>query len=388
MWEDSLRAHSGPARGNRAWSRVGSRYYSGVRILRTTISCVAVAIVSVSHVGRVTADGLFFPLLAKWTDNLERPPSFPAAYDDTQAYVASRDNYLVALSVATGTIAWSVECPTTAAPAAGDGFVFAGSDGAIEARSPADGTVRWRTAIEGKVNVLYWDAGWLIATTDKGSLLAVRAADGGVLWQRDLESALQAAPAPAGDRLYLATQSGALMALALNTGESIWTIQLVKPASGILALGDRLYLGSLDKNFYCVSTKKGDIEWRWKTGAYVVGVPAIDTRTVYFVSLDNVLRALDRNSGSMRWSRSMTTRPSAGPILAGWTLIVPGITSELHAFSSMSGAPIGDFVLLSPQGLEMQFFGPPHLAADDMVVTLTKGGHIQGSVGSPSPFGP
>ena len=350
---------------------------------------MAVAIFSVLHQGVLEAEGLFFPLLPAWSTNLDSPPIFPPAYDGTQAYVARRDNQLVALSLETGKMAWSVECPMTAAPSAGDALVFSGGDQAVEARSHADGTIRWRTAIDGKVMSLYWDAGWLFASTDKGALLAMRGTDGEVLWRRDLGAGLQTSPAPAGDRLYLPVQTGALMALALETGEPVWTVQFEKPVSGILALGDQIFVGSLDHKFYCLSARQGHVEWSWRTGADVIGVPAVDAKTVYFVSLDNVLRAHNRNSGEMRWFQSMTTRPSAGPLLKGWTLMVPGISADLHAFSAVRGTPGDkDLVLRSAEGQETQFIGAPHLTPDDMVITLTKSGQMQGFVSSPSPFGP
>jgi outer membrane protein assembly factor BamB len=351
---------------------------------------VAVAIFTLLHSGVIEAEGLFFPLVPIWSTSLDSPPIFPPAYDDTQAYVARRDNQLAALSLETGKLTWSVECPMTAAPSAGDALVFSAGDQAVEARSQTDGTARWRTAIDGKVTSLYWDAGWLFASTDKGALLAMRGADGEVLWRRDLGAGLQASPAPAGARLYLALQTGALMALALETGEPAWTVQFEKPVSGILALGDQIFVGSLDHKFYCLSAKQGHVEWSWRTGADVIGVPAVDTKTVYFVSLDHLLHAHARNSGEMRWFQSMTTRPSAGPLLKGWTLMVPGISADLHAFSAVNGAPANDkdLVLRSAEGQETQFMGAPHLTADDKVITLTKSGQMQGFVSSPSPFGP
>ena len=359
-----------------------------MRILRTTISCVAVAIFGLVSGDHGAAEGLFFPLVESWTTTRESPPAFKAAFDDTHAYFARRDNQLDALSLQTGKLDWSVECPMTAPPVAGGGSVFSGGDRSVEARSQRDGTVRWRTSVDGKIDSLYWDTDWLIAATDKGLLLAIRAADGEVLWRRDVGAKLQAAPAPAANRLYVPVQNGALMALDLKTGEQIWSVQFAKPVSGVLAVGDRVYAGSLDKKFYCLSIRRGHIEWSWRTGAAVVGVPAIDTRRVYFVALDNVLRALNRHSGSMEWSKSLPTRPSAGPLLHGWTLVVPGITAELHAFSALTGVPIADQLLLSPEKQEMQFIGPPHLTANDVLITVTRGGQINALVGSPAPYGP
>ena len=349
---------------------------------------MALAIALTFHLAIVEAEGLIFPLQSRWSATFDATPSFPPAYDATQAYVALRNNQFTAVSLANGKAAWSVECPMRTAPAAGGGLAFAGGDGFVQAHAQSDGKVQWRAPLEGVVTSVYWDTGWLMATTDQGTLLAMRATDGEVLWKRALGLALQSAPAPAGDRLYLSLQDGSLMALSLNTGESIWTIHLPKPPDGILALDDRIYVGSQDNKLYCLSTKTGGIVWTWSTGADVIGVPAIDTEHVYFVSLDNVLRALDRKSGSLRWMRSLPMRPSSGPLLNGWTLVVPGVAGELHAYSSRTGTPTGDLVLQSELKLEMQMAAPPHLTADNLLIVATKGGLMQAFAGSPAPYGP
>jgi outer membrane protein assembly factor BamB len=252
-----------------------------------------------------------------------------------------------------------------------------------------DGEVQWETPVDGAVASLYWDSGWLLATNDKGWMLAIRAVDGKVVWRRDLGGALEGAPAPTGDRLYVPMHSGALLALALETGEPVWTTQFAEPVSGMLPLEDRLFVGSLDNRFYCLSARRGNPMWIWRAGADVIGIPVNDMSTVYFVALDNVLRAVDRNNGSMKWTRSMPIRPSAGPLLRGRLLMVPGITAEIHPFSSVDGSSAGNpLVLLSPQKQELQFLSPPHLTSDGTVITITRGGQLQAFVGSPSPFGP
>jgi outer membrane protein assembly factor BamB len=360
-----------------------------VRFLRTTISCVILAAVVLLHATHSVAAGLNFPLVPKWTTTLDVAPVFPPAFDATQAYVALGNGQLLSLSLEAGTSVWSVACTTTAAPAAGDSLVFTGGDGYVQALAHDDGARRWRTAVSGSVTSLYWDTGWLIATTDTSTLIAIRAIDGEVLWRRDLESALHSAPSPAGERLYLSLKDGALLALAIQTGAPIWTTKLTKPGNGVLAIGDRLYLGSMDDSFYCLAAKDGKVIWRWKTGADVIGTPAIDTKRIYFVSLDNVLRALDRDSGSVRWQKPLPMRPATGPLLTGWTIVVAGSAAELHAFSSeFNGQPMGDLILRSPENQEMQLAAPPHLTADTTLVLLTKGGQMQALIGSPSPSGP
>jgi hypothetical protein len=136
-------------------------------------------------------------------------------------------------------------------------------------------------------------------------------------------------------------------------------------------------VGSLDDWFYCLDTKDGKRKWRWRNDADVVGMPVIDRRRIYFVALDNVLRALNRGGGSLFWKRAIPMRPSSGPILTENLLIVPGLAAELHGYAIADGAPAGDFELKGSQGEELQLAAMPHLTTKKTIVILTKNGQLQ-----------
>jgi outer membrane protein assembly factor BamB len=274
----------------------------------------------------------------------------------------------------------------TAAPAAGDALVFAGSDGLIEARARNDGETRWQRPIEGRVTSVHWDAGWLVASVESGAVLAIRAIDGEIIWQRDFGTSLKASPALAGDRVYLALKDGRILALSLQSGEEIWTRTLTEAASGILPVGDRVFVGGLDNHLHSLDAKDGDTDWKWQTGADVLGLAVLDERRVYFVALDNVLRGHNRNSGSMLWKRVLPMRPFTGPLLSGQTLIVAGVASELRAYNTFDGkpAPTAEFVVKGAENEEMLLAAPPHLTAQDLIILITKGGQVR-ALGSQAP---
>jgi outer membrane protein assembly factor BamB len=330
-----------------------------------------------------TKAAITFPLQVKWSAALVAPPAFVPAFDAKQVYISLRTNQLVALLLKDGKAAWSVECPMTAPPAAGDALVFAGSEDLIEARAESDGRAQWRRPLKGKVVSLYWDTGWLFASTETGPFLAIRAVDGAVMWQRDFGSPLSGAPpAPSGDRLYLALKDGRILAMSLQTGDEIWSQKLAEPAAGMLPAGDRLFVGGRDNQFHSLDAKDGDAEWRVKTGADVLGLPVLDERRVYFIALDNLLRGLSRSGGTMLWKRVLPMRPFTGPLLSGETLIVPGVAAELHAFNTKTGEPVEKpFVLKGAENEEVLLAAPPHLTADDVLILVTRGGQVR-AVGS------
>ena len=356
---------------------------------RTTISCVA-ALFLAALLGASEARGaITFPLQAIWSATLPDAPAFVPAFDSERVYVPLRNNQLAALLLTDGSVAWSVECPMTAPPTAGDGLVYVGSDGLIESRAQNDGRARWRRPVPGRVTLLHWDSGWLFAALDAGPVLAIRAADGQILWQRDFGSTLAepAVPAAGGERLYLPLKDGRVSAVVLATGEDVWTHKLAEPASGILPVGDRVFVGGRDNQFHSLDAKDGDADWSWKTGADVLGLPVLDEERVYFIALDNVLRGHDRGSGSMEWKRVLPVRPFTGPILIGQMLIASGVAAELHAFDTRDGRPIEKFIAKGAEGEEMLLAAPPHLSAKESLILVTRGGQVR-ALGSASAAAP
>ena len=65
----------------------------------------------------------------------------------------------------------------------------------------------------------------------------------------------------------------------------------------MLALDDRVFVGTARTWFYALQPEDGRVRWRKRVGAAVVGRPAADRSAVYFLALDNLLRALDRVGG-------------------------------------------------------------------------------------------
>jgi outer membrane protein assembly factor BamB len=186
-----------------------------------------------------------------------------------------------------------------------------------------------------------FDNGWLVVALS-GTVLAVRATDGHVLWRHDVGSEVRARPALAADRVYVATADDRIVALQVQTGEELWARRLGGPPNDMLALDDRIYVGSDDNFLYCLKARDGEIDWRWRTGGDVIGVPVVDESRMYFVSLDNVLRGLDRRSGAQRWKRPLPLRPTAGPARTQDLLIVSGVTPAVRFYQMRDGAQAGE----------------------------------------------
>lgn len=276
----------------------------------------------------------------RWTVAFDTPPVAPAGFDQETAYVPLAGSRLIAIDLERGQVRWQVDLATSVTPATGDGMVFTSLDGHVIALDQRSGATLWRTPLPGVLaGPIYWDSGWVLASTDGGELVALRAENGHALWRNPLGSPLAVRPSPSGERLYVALADGRLAALDLNTGAPVWTLALDQEVTGMLALGEQLLVGTRANVLHSISLDRGRIRWTQRAGADVIGAPAADDTLIYFVAFDNVLRALNRSNGNMRWTRNLPSRPSGGAQRADDIVLVPFSTTDIGAYLAATGAP-------------------------------------------------
>jgi outer membrane protein assembly factor BamB len=352
-------------------SRV-SRYYNGVRVLRHTICCsLAVALTWISSSpARAQSPSstqkssstaaqpplLYFPLVNVYSVPLVAVPATPPAFDADTAYVSMTNGQVTAIALADGKPRWTIDGQAKGSLACGNGLVFVPGDGSVEARATSDGAVKWRTPTGGLVTgPLVWDEGWLIVATDQHEVIAMRAADGSIVWRAPIAAAsMTARPALAAEHLYVPLDDGRVIAFMLESGKPVWERKLGGPAADVLALDDRLFVGSKDNYFYCLETATGRQRWRWRTGADVIGTPTVDRSQVFFVSLDNVLRSLARKNGVLQWQQLLPLRPPTGPMLVDDMLLISGVSVSIRGFLAKEGRPVGEY------GAPADLAAPPH----------------------------
>jgi outer membrane protein assembly factor BamB len=278
-----------------------------------------------------------------WQAALPAPPAAAPSVDASQAYFWLRDGSLVALALADGSTVWTVPVAGVAAPATGDQLVYVPLEGAIQALDAATGAARWSVALSGPLAApLRWWDGRLLAATADGHMRVLHSTSGTLLWDVDLRAVpVHVAATVTGDRVYASLGDGRVLALWTRNGERIWESRLPAAPTMLFPSDDRVFAGAADHFLYCLDVASGKRHWRWKTGAAVVGTAVVDRDNVYFVSLDNVLRALNRAHGSQQWKTELPSRPLSGPFLVGGLLLVQGQSSELPAYQLVDGSEAG-----------------------------------------------
>jgi len=320
---------------------------------------------------------------ARWAVSFATPPAAPPGFDATTAYVLLKGDELkggelVAVDLDRGTIRWRLESAGAYTPATGDGLVFTANEQTIEARDAATGTIKWQSPLPGGAAApLYWDTGWLIASTTAGDLAAFRAIDGTLVWRRQLGAPLVIPPGPALDRLFLPLADQRLVAVLLATGETVWERKLTATVTGLLALDDQLVFGTAAKDLVSVDLSRGRERWSRKLGGDLAGIPAADDKHIYFASRDNLLRAVDRKSGNLRWKADLASRPAGGPLQIADAVVMPLVSSQIVGFDPLSGKPTITATAAGEIGLQ------PYVRRDirrtlPQLITVSREGQLQG----------
>ena len=276
---------------------------------------------------------------------LERGLAVPPTFDADSGYLQIADDRLAAYDLTTGTPRWVAPVRLLSSPVVGDGLVFVEQLDSLTALRAGEGAVAWQIPLGSRLSAPpSWTAGSLVAATG-ASVFAVRTADGTVAWRRDIPGLVHASPAAAGDGVYVPTSDGRVLALRASTGEMLWERRLGTAAHGLFVADERLFLGAVDNFFYCLSARDGQTEWRWRTGADVLNLPVVDRSRVYFVSLDNVVRALNQRNGVQQWKRGLQFRPAFAPVRAADTLLLTGLDGPPRAFLLKDGLPAGEMTI-------------------------------------------
>ncbi len=109
----------------------------------------------------------------------------------------------------------------------------------------------------------------------------------------------------------------------------------------------------------------------------MAGIPAADDKRIYFASRDNMLRAVDRKSGNLRWKAALSSRPAGGPLRLNDLLLMPLVSNQILGFDPETGKPTVTAAAAGEIGLQ------PYVRRDvrqtlPQLITVSREGQLQG----------
>ena len=278
-------------------------------------------------------------------------------------YVTSGYGIVSAFDPASGNLLWEqrLRAPATGAPTYFDGVLYlVAGDSSAWAIEADDGRVRWQIDAVADVNnvaggpapalgedlaVFAFGTGEMQAVFRKGGLRRWNAIVSGERRGRTLNTVndITGAPVIQGDRVYAGSHSGRLVAIDLESGERLWTIEegavgTVWPAGGALFfINDRNQLLRVD-------AADGSRVWaaalpgftrdrpRRQVEIYASHGPVLAGGRVIVASGDGTLRVFDPRDGGLVQAVEIPGGATTAPVVAGGTLYVVSRNGRLHAF--------------------------------------------------------
>lgn len=290
-----------------------------------------------------------YPIVAPfdtlWNLSTGRELFSPPAFVGDYVFIAGNDKVLRALNRDSGQQLWSrtVTCGLSGGVAADSSAVyFSGQDGYMYALDSETGSEKWKTglgyhiftdacifgdtlvlagnsmgsiaALDKRTGALIWDDtmdGLLLgpAITDSIAVFSSEAGvagawdiSGNTLWSRGFTSQ-PSSPSIVSNVVFLGFSSGKVLALSLQTGETLWETAL-SDVNGRTVLSrpavtdnSLLVAGTCDGRVFCLETVGGELQWETVLDNWITVSPAVCDTIVYASCDDGRIHILSLNTG-------------------------------------------------------------------------------------------
>jgi eukaryotic-like serine/threonine-protein kinase len=283
-----------------------------------------------------------FPVSTEWRVILDDTLEGPLATDGERIYGATRDGAVIALDRRTGLRAWQVKERPGVLSFGGGTLVVRGAHGVVWGLDPATGAARWQTDAGVAGTLPATVTGDRVLVAGEG-LAALELLTGRKLWEHAEAGIVSAPPVLAGAWVLVGEAGGALRCRDAATGASRWSFDTGGPIIAAPVVDDRawIFLGTTTRRVVALGFDKGQVHWRWKTGADVQVPAALFGDKVLVASHEDVLYALKRGGGDLVWRAALPSRPLAGPIVVGTAVLVACHENEVVGFEGRTGTRLG-----------------------------------------------
>jgi outer membrane protein assembly factor BamB len=148
--------------------------------------------------------------------------------------------------------------------------------------------------------------GKLYAVNNNGTVFALDADTGKVLWERSIGRLNASSPTYYRHRLYIVNLvPGHIVKLDAKTGKVIWKHSLPGRAESSPVVVDRtVYFGCEDGGLYALSTISGNVRWATGLGGPIKSAPAYYGGTLYVGDYGGYMNAVDAKTGKIEWQTS------------------------------------------------------------------------------------
>src|SRR5277367_1406574 len=313
------------------------------------------------------------------------------ALDNGLIFAANHQGELLAVSLQTGRRAWvkKLKLPLSAGPAARFGMVVVGtSKGAIIALDGATGRELWRAKVNSELlSAPAIGEKVVVLRSVDGRLRGFEAHNGKELWSVEqqvprLSLRGTAIPIIAKDVAISGFDNGKVMAVSLNTGDTLWDTTLAAPHgrteldrlddidSAVRVVGDNVFATGFQGRTAMLALDSGQLWWSHDMSSYR-GL-AVDTDALFVTQSDGVVIAMRQRDGAELWrNEKIKRRGLSVPVVTSAAIAVADFQGYLHWLDKNTGELVARERIAKKQRVS----NPP-AGSGDTVVVLTDAGTL------------
>ncbi|MBS1510313.1 MAG: PQQ-binding-like beta-propeller repeat protein [Bacteroidetes bacterium] len=190
-------------------------------------------------------------------------------------YFGSDDSKMYAVSESTGQLIWSYQALFhfgSSGATVANGVIYAGcGDNNVYAFDAATGILKWKYntgysmgfSSPTVVNNVLYIGGYYSQSNSKGSLYAIDATNGQLVWEKYQNTGFNSSPLISNGRLFIATEGGDLLALDPANGALFWKRTIYNNGASPAIANGIIYIGGGGTNFiYAIDAQTGGDKWK------------------------------------------------------------------------------------------------------------------------------
>ncbi|MEY7849195.1 PQQ-binding-like beta-propeller repeat protein [Natrarchaeobius sp. A-rgal3] len=299
--------------GERRFARRGPYTSSPARVSASAYRTDALAVTSTAGVfGLGAGGGIRIPGLGRWfggqrwegpgvgfhpSSPEHRPSVDPVAVDGTVYAPIYGTNDLVALEANDGTERWRIthheDDPVGVSygrPAVRDDTLYVANwPHQVTAYDRDDGSMRWQRERDDQMQLCSVPTDEGVVVTSRNGIALLDLENGETIWHRDLDgNAVEGTAAVADGTIYASDGRETFYALALETGEELWSAPFERETEPVVADG-MVYAVEEDRALIGFDAETGDERFRYEPSQVPLSPPIVGDGMLYAVNRRRVI---------------------------------------------------------------------------------------------------
>ena len=250
-------------------------------------------------------------------------------------------------------------------------LVTAGVDGSVVAMNADNGKILWQQKLPVKItSTPAVNDNYVFVTTIDGYLYALNQKNGKQVWKMSLPSMVLSAPTATNDVVVVAAHDATVEAFAADTGRMLWSWDGNVPALTLygnaspLIYNNKVYVGFANGQLIALDLYQGLSQWQvpvaLPSSPNAVGsmvdvdaTPLEDNDVIFTVAYHGSLMALNSSDGKLLWEHPDFSAFET-PAIDSNRIVVTDDSGRVFAFDESSGQE-----LWMQQALRYRFVSPP-----------------------------